>query len=130
MTDDRFNISSVETYLDKILKGRVSKNMYAGTLPNTLPEEMADCVLIDCGGAINDHGPYSKGVVNIFLYAQPTSNGRKNVAALSRMEKAINKVLDDAGDETYVLTQLYRDSDYDTNYNMHYIIVAVNLLIK
>lgn len=128
--NDNFNISSIETYLDKIIKGKVSKNVYAGTLPNTLPEEMVDCVLIDCGSAINDRGPYAKGVVNIFLYAQPTSNGRKNVPVLSRMEKAMNKVLEETVGDAYVLTQLYKDSDYDTNYNMHYIIVAVNLIIR
>lgn len=128
--NDNANISAIETYLDKILKGKVSKNVYAGTLPNTLPEGLTDCVLIDCGNAISDYNAYAKGIVNIFLYAQPTSNGRKNVALLSQLERKLNQVLEYNVDPTYVLTTLYRDSDYDTNYNMHYIIVAVNLIIK
>lgn len=128
--NNNFNISAIETFFDKILKKKVSEHIFAGTLPNTLSEGLTDCVLIDCGSTISDKGPYAKGVVNIFLYAQPTSNGRKNVALLSKMEKALNTVLEETVDETYMITPLYRDSDYDSTYNMHFNIVAVNLIIR
>lgn len=130
MINDNLNISTIETYLDKIIKGKVSKNVFAGTLPNTIDDTVKDLVLIDCGNAINDLDAYGKGAVNVYLYAHPTANGRKNVAQLSKMEKAMNAVLDGANDNRYALAQLYKATDYDSALNWHYIIVALNLIIK
>lgn len=130
MVNDNLNISSIETYLDKIIKGKVSKNVFAGTLPNTLDDGASDLVLIDCGNAINDLSAYGKGVINIYLYAKPSANGRKNVHQLSKMEKAFNAVLDSASDERYVLSQLYKATDYDTAVNWHFIIVALNIIVR
>lgn len=130
MVNENLNISSIETYLDKIIKGKVSKNVFAGTLPNTLEDDVKGLVLIDCGNAINDLSSHGKGTLNIFLYAHPTANGRKNVAQLSKMEKAFAAVLDNADDERYVLTQLYKSSDYDTALNWHYIVVGLNIIVK
>lgn len=130
MINDNLNISSIETYLDKIIKGKVSKTVFAGTLPNTLGDTVKDLVLIDCGNAINDLSSHGKGTLNIFLYAHPTANGRKNVAQLSKMEKAFTTVLDTASDERYSLTQLYKTSDYDTALNWHYIVVGLNIIVK
>lgn len=130
MINDNLNISTIETYLDKIIKGKVSKNVFTGTLPNTIDDTAKDLVLIDCGNAINDLDAYGKGTVNVYLYAHPTANGRKNVAQLSKMEKAMNAVLDGANDNRYALAQLYKATDYDSALNWHYIIVALNLIIK
>lgn len=128
--NNNLNISSIETYLDKIIKGKVSKTVYAGTLPNAISDDTKDLVLIDCGNAINDLSSHGKGTLNIFLYAHPTANGRKNVAQLSKMEKAFATVLDTASDERYCLTQLYKTSDYDTALNWHYIVVGLNIIVK
>lgn len=130
MINDNLNISSIETYLDSIIKNKVSKNVFAGTLPNTLGDTVKDLVLIDCGNAINDLSSHGKGTLNIFLYAHPTAKGRKNVAQLSKMEKAFAVVLDEASDERYSLTQLYKTSDYDTALNWHYIVVGLNIIVK
>lgn len=130
MTNDNLDISSIETYLDSIIKGKVSKNVFAGTLPNTLEDTVKDLVLIDCGNAITDLDAYGRGTLNIFLYAKPTANGRKNVAQLSKMEKSFANVIDNAADERYTLTQLYKASDYDTALNWHYIVVALNIVIS
>lgn len=128
--NDNLNISSIETYLDKIIKGKVSKTVYAGTLPNAISDDTKDLVLIDCGNAVKDLSAYGKGTINVYLYAHPTANGRKNVAQLSKMEKAMNTVLDGANDDRYVLTQLYKATDYDSAINWHFIIVALNIIIK
>lgn len=128
--NDNLNISSIETYLDKIIKGKVSKTVFAGTLPNTISDDTKDLVLIDCGNAVKDLSAYGKGTINVYLYAHPTANGRKNVAQLSKMEKAMNTVLDGANDDRYVLTQLYKATDYDSAINWHFIIVALNIIIK
>lgn len=128
--NDNLNISSIETYLDKIIKGKVSKTVYAGTLPNAISDDTKDLVLIDCGNAVKDLSAYGKGTINVYLYAHPTANGRKNVAQLSKMEKAFAAVLDTASDERYCLTQLYKTSDYDTALNWHYIVVGLNIIVK
>lgn len=128
--NDNINISSIETYLDSIIKNAVSKNVYAGTLPNTISNSVKDLVLIDCGNAINDMDAYGKGAVNVFLYAKPTANGRKNVAQMQKMEKAMNKLLETANDERYSLSQLYKSSDYDSALNWHYTVVALNIIVK
>lgn len=128
--NNNLNISSIETYLDKIIKGKVSKTVYAGTLPNTISDDTKDLVLIDCGNAVKDLSAYGKGTINVYLYAHPTANGRKNVAQLSKMEKAMNAVLDGANDDRYILTQLYKATDYDSAINWHFIIVALNIIIK
>ena len=128
--NDNINISSIETYLDSIIKNAVSKNVYAGTLPNTISDSVKDLVLIDCGNAINDMDAYGKGAVNVFLYAKPTANGRKNVAQMQKMEKAMNKLLETANDERYSLSQLYKSADYDSALNWHYTVVALNIIVK
>lgn len=128
--NDNINISSIETYLDSVIKNAVSKNVYAGTLPNTISDSVKDLVLIDCGNAINDMDAYGKGAVNVFLYAKPTANGRKNVAQMQKMEKAMNKLLETANDERYSLSQLYKSSDYDSALNWHYTVVALNIIVK
>ena len=128
--NDNLNISSIETYLDKIIKGKVSKTVYAGTLPNAISDDTKDLVLIDCGNAVKDLSAYGKGTINVYLYAHPTANGRKNVAQLSKMEKAMNTVLDSANDDRYVLTQLYKATDYDSAINWHFTIVALNIIIR
>lgn len=128
--NNNLNISSIETYLDKIIKGKVSKTVFAGTLPNTISDDTKDLVLIDCGNAVKDLSAYGKATINVYLYAHPTANGRKNVAQLSKMEKAMNTVLDGANDDRYVLTQLYKATDYDSAINWHFIIVALNIIIK
>lgn len=129
MMNNNFNISSVETFLDGAFKGKVSKNVFAGTLPNTIDDSVKDLVLIDCG-VTKDLEAYGKGTINIFLFAKPTANGRKNVALMQKMEKSFNDVLDNINDERYSLTQLYRTADYDTALNWHYTIIALNLIIK
>ena len=108
----------------------MSKTVYAGTLPNAISDDTKDLVLIDCGNAVKDLSAYGKGTINVYLYAHPTANGRKNVAQLSKMEKAMNAVLDGANDDRYILTQLYKATDYDSAINWHFIIVALNIIIK
>lgn len=133
MRNDFFNISSIETHLDKVIRKNICKQCYAGTLPATLAEDVKSYVVIDCGNAIRDLNAYGSGIVNIFLYAQPIGNGAKNVAALSKLEKAFSKAMrEDLFDsEHYSVARevVYQDSDYDNTYNMHFIIKAIQLTI-
>lgn len=130
MTSDAANISAIETFLESKLKGVVSDNVYAGTLPSTLPTDKKDFVVIDCASALHDFSAYAKGIVNIFMYAMPSAMGTKNVPQLSQMEQKYNKFLAETDDEIYAITESYRYTDYDSNYGMHYIISAINLIVK
>lgn len=129
MINEYTTISKLETYLDSKLRS-VCKNVYAGTLPSTLDNGTESMVVIDCGGALEDKGGYRKGTANIFLYAAPTKQGRKNVALFSKLETAYNEFLADCDNEHYAISEIYRSTDYDSNYNMHYIISAINIIIS
>ena len=133
MINDYINISAIETHLDSVLRGIGLKNVYAGTLPSTLKENVESYVVIDCGSSISDLHAYGRGIVNIFLYARPT-NGMKNVPALSKMEKTFMAALreDKFDNENYSVARelAYQDTGYDSTYNMHFIIKAIHLIIK
>lgn len=132
MDKDNLNISSIETHLDKVIRANISLHCSATTLPATLTEGIDDYVVIDCGNAINDLHAYGKGIVNLYLYAQPV-NGMKNVPALAKMEEAFNKVMKSGGfdSENYIVADevAYSNSGYDSTYNLHYIIKAIRLII-
>lgn len=133
MYNDYINISAIETHLDAVINEAISSQVSVGTLPSTLEEDVMAYVVIDCGNAISDFHAYGKGIINIYLYAQPI-NGAKNVPALSIMETAFMKALrEDAFDtEHYSVARelAYQDTGYDSTYNMHYIIKAIHLIIK
>lgn len=132
MNRDRLNISSIETHLDEVIRKHVCKECYAGTLPSTLTEGVMKMVLIDCGVAINDLAAYGAGIVNIYLYAQPI-NGMKNVAAISELEKAFNKAMQENAfdfDGYHVPREVaYLKAGYDSTYNLHFALKAINITI-
>lgn len=132
MTNDYINISSIETHLISVIEKNVCPTCYAGTLGATLTQDVMKMVVIDCGNTKDLHA-YGKGIVNIYLYAQPI-NGIKNISALSELEKKFKKALDsDAFDSEYYAVPrefYYQDDGYDTTYNMHFIIKAIHLIIK
>jgi hypothetical protein len=132
MKEEAF-ISQIESYLADKLKV-VSDYVYAGTLPSTLPTTLKKgqygFVVVDCATAIYDLDAYSRGMVNIFMYAQPTSSGRKNVNALYQLEKSYESFLADSDNDFYSITESYRTTDYDSTYGLHYIISAINLIVK
>lgn len=131
MTDE-LNISSIETHLDKVIRKHISKNCYAGRLPATLKEDVMDFVVIDCAMGIRDLNAYGSGIVNIYLYAQPI-NGLKNVPVLQRLETAFRKVMDESlfDNEHYKVAQeaVYSRQDYESSYDMDFIIKAINIII-
>lgn len=133
MINDYINISAIETHLESVLCERISEQTSVGTLPSTLTEDSMGYVVVDCGKSISDFHAYGKGIVNIYLYAQPI-DGQKNVLELSQMETAFMKALrEDAFDSEHysVARELaYQDTGYNSTYNMHFIIKAIHLIIK
>lgn len=128
--DKHRNISQVLNDLYMPFYQTVSEHIYFGTLPSTLGSDENDMVLIDVGSSINDLNAYGKGTIHIFLYTQPATNGRMDLGRLLEMEEAADEVIESLDTENYTFAELYRNTDYDSTYNMHYIIIALNLIIK
>ena len=132
MRSDNINISNILTHLDKVIRKNVCTRCYAGTLPATLQEGAMDMVVIDCGNTITDLCAYGKGTINIYMYAQPI-NGQMNVPALSKLEKKfLTAIRENKFDsENYFVPNeiMLSGQGYDTTYNMHYLIKAIQITI-
>ena len=129
MNKDNLNISSIETYLYSIIDTTVSNNTYVGELPDVIQSSWTDMCLIDVANAVKDFDAYGSGLVNIFLYARPMQSGSKNVAVMSKLEKALNAVISSAVSDTYHINRAHTYSDYDSDRKWHCNIVTLNITI-
>lgn len=129
MDKNNLNISRIETYLHSIFNGVVSNNTYVGTLPDTIQSSWKDMCLIDISNAIDDLDAYGNGVVLLFLYARPLSNGAKNVPVMSKLDEKVNEVLANANSSTYMLNRRATYTDYDAERKWHCNIVSLNIVI-
>ena len=123
------NISRIETYLHGIIDNKVSKNTYAGTLPDTIKSDWNDMVLVDCANRVSDLDAYGEAIVLVWLYARPFENGSKNVAVMDELETKLNEVIENANDKIYVINRRNTYSDYDSDRQWHCNIVELNVRI-
>ena len=123
------NISRIETYLHGIIDNKVSKNTYAGTLPDTIKSDWNDMVLVDCANRVSDMDGYGSAIVLVWLYARPFENGSKNVAVMDELETKLNEVIENANDKIYVINRRNTYSDYDSDRQWHCNIVELNVRI-
>lgn len=129
MNKNNLNISKIENYLNSIIDNVVSNQTYVGRLPDTLDSSWKDMCLIDCGSAIADYDAYGSGVVLIWLYAKPLSDGSKNVATMSQLEQKLNEVIANASNKTYQINRRNTYTDYDNDRKWHCNIVELNITI-
>lgn len=129
MNKTNISISDIETYLYDVLKTGVTKNTYAGTLPDTIQSSWNDMCLIDCASAINNMNAYSQGSVLIFLYTRPRANGSKDVTNMSTLENKLNTVINNCFHEKIMVSIANRYSDYDTVRQWHCNVIELNLVI-
>ena len=124
-------LSRIENFFSMLLTGKgISKNIFVGELPPTTSKSWNDFVNVDVGQQ-RDHGAYSSGYANIYLYARPTGTPlRKNVSLIDKMEDALDKVLDGIKDENYTVQVLYRDSGYDSNRQFHFQMISVSVIVR
>jgi hypothetical protein len=127
----KYTISRIENFFSMLLtQGKVSENIYIGELPPTTDAKMDDFVLVDVGKQSAEDA-YSVGYVNIYLYARPTDTTlKKNIKKLYSMENLLDAALDGSEDKTYVLSELYRDSGYDTTRQFHYNIIGLTVVVR
>lgn len=132
MNKDNLNISKIETYLNSILDGVVSNNVFFTTYPNVAvvqSSDWQDMILIDIPSGISDMEAMGKGHIFVGLYARPHESGKKNVAMMSDLEQKLNDVLANATDPRYSLLREDTYATYDEDINWHCNVVTLTLLV-
>ena len=84
---------------------------------------------MDIPNAVRDLNAYGTGMVLVYLYAKPLSNGVKPVAKLSQMEKTLNELIESSNDSHYVISRGNVYADYDEQRNMFCNVIEVNLVV-
>lgn len=130
---DRENrrLSHIENFFSMALtKAKISDNIFVGELPPTTGKDWEDFVNVDVGRQ-TDYNAFSSGYANVYLYARPKGTPlRKNVKRLDKMEAILDEVIKNSNDKDFIVSELYRDSGYDTNRQFHYNLVAISVVAK
>lgn len=131
MVKNKYTISRIENFFSMLLtQGKVSKNIYLGELPPTTDAKIDNFVLVDVGKQTSEDA-YTVGYVNVYLYARPTDTTlKKNIKKLYSMEKLFDAALEASADENYVVSELYRDSGYDTTRQFHYNMIGLTVVVR
>lgn len=129
MDKNKLNISSIESFFYDLLYEKVSSNVFMTTLPPVINDDWKEMVVIDIPSSISNKDAYGRGTVSIQLYAQPLSDGSKNLSAFSKMEKALNESIEQSSNPTYPVSLLGSFAEYDTDAKMHCNIYLLQLLI-
>lgn len=124
-------LSRIENFFSMLLtQGKLSENIFVGELPPTTSKDWQDFVNVDVGQQ-RDHGAYSSGYANIYLYARPKGTPlRKNVARLDKMEGILDDLIANSNDKNYTIQELYRDSGYDSNRQFHFQMISVSVIVR
>lgn len=124
-------LSRIENFFSMLLtKGKISDNIFVGELPPTTSKNWDDFVNVDVGQQ-REHGGYSSGYANIYLYARPKGTPlRKNVKLLDKMEGILDDVIKQSNNKDYTIQVLYRDSGYDSNRQFHFQIISVSVITR
>ena len=131
MVKNKYTISRIENFFSMLLtQGKVSENIYLGELPPTTDAKIDNFVLVDVGKQTSEDA-YTVGYVNVYLYARPTDTTlKKNIKKLYSMEKLFDAALGASADENYVVSELYRDSGYDTTRQFHYNMIGLTVVVR
>lgn len=124
-------LSRIENFFSMLLtKGKISDNIFVGELPPTTSKNWDDFVNVDVGQQ-REHGAYSSGYANIYLYARPKGTPlRKNVKLLDKMEEILDDVIKQSNNKDYTIQVLYRDSGYDSNRQFHFQMISVSVIAR
>ena len=124
-------LSRIENFFSMLLADKgLSKNIFVGELPPTTYKEWDDFVNVDVGQQ-RDHGGYSSGYANIYLYARPKGYPlRKNVKLLDKMDGILDDVIKNSNNKDYTIQVLYRDSGYDSNRQFHFQMISVSVIVR
>ena len=126
MDSNLLNISKIETFFNGLFYKKLTSNLFFTSLPSTIKSSWSEMVLVDANITDNNVG---EGFVNVFLYAKPLGDSKKNVAKLSQMEKTLNGLVESSRDEHYHIAKFKTYSDYDEARKFHFNVVSLTLQI-
>lgn len=130
--NERVNISQVEDWLYGKLKGVVSDNVFAGSLPSVLEKSWDDMCYIDVT-SLSDKSEYNRGfgqaMANVFVFVRPNSSGKKNVAKFNKIENDLYSFAENCRGEYFSPSLLYTSQDYNSAIGYHYLVFAFKILI-
>lgn len=126
---DRSTISSIETFFDKLLRGKLTNNLYFDSLPTVLKKDWKNLAVVDCHNVMRDHDAYSKGTVLVILYAKQNAYGLKDVKTMQEMELTLNRLIKENNNEYYHTSIRGNYGNYDAVNDIYYDIVQINLII-
>lgn len=124
-------LSRIENFFSMLFaKKGLSSNIFIGELPPTTDKDWDDFVEVDVGQQ-REHGAYSSGYANIYLYARPTGTLlKKNVKVLDKMEGVLDDIIKGSHDKNYTIQELYRDCGYDQNRKFHFNMISVSVIVR
>lgn len=129
MDANLINISSIESFFEKLLQGKVSEHIFFGSTPDARKSSWTNFVVVNCTDSIVDMGAFGKSNITVELYAKPLGSGKKNVAVLSQLEERLNDVIKNSDDPHYRISRGLTYTFYDDTNKMHCNMVSVRLLI-
>lgn len=114
MIRNNFDQTYIEQTLgDAIKKMNISKNIFIGSRPRSVPESMQDFVVVKIYGSISDLRAYGRTICSVHLFARDVQN-QKNGKKLSIMQNKLYSNLSNAIDklilgEATVMADAYDD---------------------
>ncbi|MBO7684817.1 MAG: hypothetical protein J6Y20_04620 [Lachnospiraceae bacterium] len=128
---DRKNISSIETFFDNLFRGedKLTKNLFFNELPTEIGKDWKDFVVVDLGNPLQDKDAYAGGTVLVLLYAKQNAHGVKNVPSLQKLEKALNRLVQENNDPYYHVSFRGRYSNYNAVNDIYFNVIQLNLVI-
>lgn len=129
MDSNLINISKIETFFDKILRGALTDNLFFTDAPPAISDSWDEFVVVDCN-SIADWDAYGQGTVLVYIYVPPMgASGRKNVAQFSALEQKLNNIIANSWDNNYRMKRRETYSDFDEDKNMFVNIIEISLVV-
>lgn len=128
MDKDLMNISNVETFMDGILRGNVSNNVFFGGFPSNMRKEWSEVLVVDTSN-LYDNDAYGRGTILLFVYVPPIGDGVKDVKTFSSIERKINSAIENNHDYNYRIQRRETYTDYDKTNQLFVNIIELTLMI-
>lgn len=126
---DRANVSSVETFFDKILRGELTDHLFFGELPTSIKKEWKELVVVDCGNPVRDYDGFAASLVVLEMFVKQNPYGGKDVATMQELERKLNAIIEHNNDPHYHITRRSTYQNYDAVNDIYYNSVQINLII-
>lgn len=127
--NNRANVSSIQTFFDKLLRGKLTKNLFFDEVPVSFGKDWKDVVVVDCHNPMRDYDAIGMQTVLILLYVKQNPYGVKDVKAMQKLETKLNELIDNNDDPYYHISRKGSYSSYDSVNDIFFNIVQINLII-